>query len=48
MFGPLSEGEFIKLPEHVSVRMISTEDDVDMLDELFSERYIGVDSEWRP
>jgi hypothetical protein len=38
----------MKLPEHVNVKMISTEEDVDLLDSLFEERYIGVDSEWRP
>jgi hypothetical protein len=48
VFGPLSEGNYIKLPDSVKVKMISTEDDVDLLDELFEEKYIGVDSEWRP
>jgi len=44
----LSEGNYISLPTHIKVKMISTEDDIDLLDELFSEKYIGVDSEWRP
>ena len=47
-FGPITEGEILRLPEHVGVEMISTLQDIDKLDNLFSEKYIGVDSEWRP
>ena len=47
-FGPLSEGNSMKLPEHVKVEIISTIEDIKKLDNLFTEKFIGVDSEWRP
>lgn len=47
-FGPLSDGDFIRLPETVKVEHISVHDDIVKLDQLFEEKYIGVDSEWRP
>ena len=48
LFGPLSEGECIRLPEHVKVEWIGTLEDIPKLDALHSEPFIGVDSEWRP
>jgi len=36
------------LPESVKVVHISAHEDIVKLDQLFEERYIGVDSEWRP
>lgn len=50
VFGPSSSPKenYIHLPQHVRVEMISTEHDVDKLSDLLSEPYIGVDSEWRP
>jgi hypothetical protein len=48
VFGPLSEGEYIKLPEHIQVVHIAASEDIHKLDQLFEEKYIGVDSEWRP
>jgi hypothetical protein len=47
-FGPLSEGNHMRLPNHVTVEMISTVEDIPKLDVLFADKYIGVDSEWRP
>ncbi len=32
VFGPLSTGDFIKLPEHITVEMISTLEDIKKLD----------------
>jgi len=49
-FGPLSQpaSEYIKLPEHVKVTFVHTEQDVAKLEVLLKEPFIGVDSEWRP
>lgn len=49
VFGPITtETQCIKLPDHVSVEWISKEEDIVKLDQLLTEQYIGVDSEWRP
>jgi hypothetical protein len=48
IFGPLSAGDYIKLPEHVKVEWVGTIEDIEKLDKLHSEPFIGVDSEWRP
>jgi len=47
-FGPISGDDLISLPEHVKVEWIGSPDDINKLDALLSEPYIGVDSEWRP
>jgi hypothetical protein len=49
-FGPLSSPveNYKSLPEHVEVQMVERDDQVEQLDELLGEKYIGVDSEWRP
>lgn len=49
-FEPLSRPaeEYLKLPDHVKVEWIGTEEDVPKLKELLSEPLIGIDSEWRP
>jgi hypothetical protein len=47
-FGPLGEGNSMRLPDHVKVEMISTLEDINKLDNLFKDKFIGVDSEWRP
>jgi hypothetical protein len=44
----MSEEDCIRLPESVKVEMIATIADIPKLDGLLSERFIGVDSEWRP
>ena len=44
--------DFVSLPtgkgKKVRVEMISTEEDVQKLDDLFEEAFIGVDTEWKP
>jgi hypothetical protein len=47
-FGPISGDDLISLPEHVKVEWIGTPQDINKLDALLTEPYIGVDSEWRP
>jgi hypothetical protein len=47
-FGPLTSDDLISLPEHVKVEWIGSPDDINKLDVLLNEPYIGVDSEWRP
>jgi len=47
-FGPISGDDLISLPEHVKVEWIGSPDDINKLDALLNEPYIGVDSEWRP
>lgn len=49
-FEPLSKpaNEYIKLPDHVSVTWIGTDDDCQKLEILLEDEFIGVDSEWRP
>jgi len=49
-FEPLSKPmeSYMKLPEHVKVEWIGTDDDVPKLAALLEEPLIGVDSEWRP
>lgn len=52
MFGPLTpdtpEAKCIRLPEHVKLQWITREEDIPLLNQLLTEPYIGVDSEWRP
>lgn len=48
MYGPISKGTFMNLPEEVKVEWVSTEEDISKMDQLLDEPYIGVDSEWRP
>jgi hypothetical protein len=47
-FGPYEPGKFISLPSHIKVEMISKVEDISKLNNLFSEEFLGVDSEWRP
>ena len=49
-FGPISkpEGNYFRLPDHVNYNFISTEEDVVKLEVLKKDKFIGVDSEWRP
>ena len=49
-FEPLSKpaNEYIKLPDHVSVTWIGTDEDCKKLEVLLEDEFIGVDSEWRP
>jgi len=48
VFGPLSQGEYIRLPENVKVQFVSKNEEIKLLDELLNEKFVGVDSEWRP
>ena len=49
-FGPVSKpaANFMQLPLGFKVEMVSTPEDIKLLDYLKDEPYIGVDSEWRP
>lgn len=49
-FGPMSEPycDYFELPKHIKVVMIDDISKIGMMDELFNEKYIGVDCEWRP
>lgn len=47
-FGPLTAVDLISLPEHVKVEWVGSPDDINKLDALLTEPFIGVDSEWRP
>lgn len=49
IFGPLSNPvqEHCRIPENVKVVVVDNEDDVDQMDVLFKEKFIGLDSEWR-
>lgn len=47
-FGPGGEGDFISLPSEVRVEWVGTLEDINKLDALLTEPFIGVDSEWRP
>ena len=38
----------MRLPAEIRIKFVGTEEDVEELEELKGERYIGVDSEWRP
>lgn len=39
---------FMMMPEDVKVHFISTKEDLELLDGLKGEPFIGVDSEWKP
>ncbi len=41
-------GECLRLPSHVKVEWIGSIEDIEKLDALHSEPFIGIDSEWRP
>ena len=48
-FGPLTKDkECVRLPEDIHFQLISKESDIEQLDFLLEEKYVGVDSEWRP
>ena len=49
-FEPLSrpKEEYLEFPKDVTIHWIGNELDVDKLDLLKNEEYIGIDSEWRP
>jgi len=36
------------MPDNVRIEWVSEEGDIDKLDVLMDEQYIGIDSEWRP
>jgi hypothetical protein len=38
----------MKLPNHVNLHWIGNDNDVHLLKLLLEEKYIGIDSEWRP
>ena len=40
--------EYMQLPDDVSLDWIGTEEDVEKLEVLLNDEFIGVDSEWRP
>ncbi len=48
-FGPVADESF-RLPEEVKLEWIGNHEDIVKLDALMDkdEKYIGVDSEWRP
>jgi len=48
-FGPVSRPHqnYLTLPQEIQVEWISQESDILKLEPLLSEKYIGVDSEWR-
>ena len=47
-FGPSNPAEMISLPPHVKVEWVGAPEDINKLDSLLTQPYIGVDSEWRP
>ena len=47
-FGPVSEGQCLKLPSHVQVKFIGNQADCQQLRSLIGKPIIGMDSEWRP
>jgi len=49
-YGPVSRpiDKFVVIPNYVKMIWIETEEDIDKLDLLLDEEYIGIDSEWRP
>ena len=49
-FGPITKPyeDFLTLPKSVKIHFIDSESNVHILDKLLDEKYIGVDSEWRP
>jgi hypothetical protein len=47
LFGPITKDTLV-LPEDVSVEIISDISNLKKLDALLSEKYIGVDAEWKP
>jgi len=49
-FEPLSRplNEYMVLPDFVKVTWIGTEEDVQKMEVLMNDEFIGVDSEWRP
>ena len=49
-FEPVSEPKhkYFVMPDHVKYEFIATEEDVKKLLVLKSDKFIGVDSEWRP
>ena len=48
VYGPITKGTFMNLPQYIKVDWVATEQDIPKLDQLLDEPYIGVDSEWRP
>lgn len=49
-FSPMSQplSDYLTLPQHVKLNWIGSDQDVEKLADLLQEKYIGVDSEWRP
>jgi len=49
-FGPASTPieNYVRLPEKVKVKFISKEEELQEMDILLKEKWIGVDSEWKP
>lgn len=39
---------YLRLPEDVNYAFIESEEDIDKLNNLLNQPYIGVDAEWRP
>jgi len=48
-FGPVSEPfeNYMRMPDTVKLNWIGKEEDLDKLDQLLSEPYVGIDSEWK-
>jgi hypothetical protein len=47
-FGPLTPEGCLSLPPTVKVEWIGSVDEINKLDLLLKESFIGVDTEWRP
>ncbi len=47
-FGPLTPEGCLSLPPTVKVDWVGSVDDINKLDLLLKEPFIGVDAEWRP
>jgi hypothetical protein len=47
-FGPLSDLDCLKLPSGFEISFIADPSDLDKLDSLLKEKFIGIDTEWKP
>jgi hypothetical protein len=47
-FSPISGSNFFKLPSNVNVIWIDHADEVEKIELLRGEEFIGIDSEWKP
>ena len=49
-FEPISipSEEYLSLPKSIEVKFIDNEESIDYLKKLIGQKFIGIDSEWRP